>query len=66
MAQSTPPNITYKPVTTVEDVPTLAYINDAALEGDPFKQWRIMFTEDTEYSSTVKAVTEALTDSTLR
>lgn len=61
--RKTPPNLTLKPLTSENDVLALAEINDRALDGDPlFKQWMAMFTERTEYSSAVQAVTEAITD----
>lgn len=53
-------------VTSEDDVTALAEINDLALEGDPLKTWMVMFTERSEYESTVKAVREALTDPTYR
>lgn len=59
----TPPNLTFKPVTSEDDVLALANINDRALDGDAsFKQWMALFTERTEYSSAVDAVTSAITD----
>lgn len=51
---------------TEEDIPILAHINDVALEGDPFKQWRVLFTENSEYDSAVKALQEALSDPVYR
>lgn len=55
-------DLTIKPVTSSSDIPALANINERALESDPLKQWMALFTERTEYDTTVKAVTEALTD----
>lgn len=55
-------DVVLKPVTSEEDIPALAEINDLALEGDPLKTWMQMFTERNEYESTVKSVREALSD----
>lgn len=59
-----PLDVTLKPVTSEIDVPALAEINGRALEGDPLKEWMRLFTSRTEHETTVKAVTEALTDPT--
>lgn len=60
-----PPNLTLtlKPVTSDLDVPALATINDRALDADlAFKRWMAMFTERTDWDTTVSAVTEAIGD----
>lgn len=57
-------NVVLKTVTSESDVPALAHINNRALEGDPLKEWMRLFTERNEYDTTVKAVTESLTDPT--
>lgn len=58
-----PPNLTLKPVTSPHDIPSLATINDRALDADPaFKQWMAMFTERTDRDTTVEAVTAAIED----
>ncbi|KAK5945932.1 hypothetical protein PMZ80_000071 [Knufia obscura] len=56
------PKVILKPVTSERDVPDLANINEQALEGDPMKQWMILYLGRTEWDSTVEAITGALTD----
>lgn len=59
----TPLNLTLKPVISESDVFDLATINDRALDADTnFKQWMALFTERTDWSTTVQAVKEALSD----
>lgn len=56
-------DMTLKPVLSEADVPALATINDRALDSDfSFKQWMALFTERTDWSTTIQAVTEAITD----
>ena len=59
-------NIELKPVTSLDDVLSLATVNERALDGDPLKEWMRLFTERTELEGAKTAITESLDDPTYK